>query len=101
MADEYPTPTSNDNDSTQYRIPKIIHQSYKSLSTLPTDWADTPPRWKKLHPTYEYKFWSDDDNRALIQQCYPWFLDAYDSYILLLSNLAQYFAVLHYGGICW
>lgn len=99
--DDYPIPTSSDVNESAYRIPKIIHQSYKSLSTLPREWADTPPRWKELHPAYEYKFWSDNDNRNLIRQYYPWFLDTYDSYPAPIqrADAARYFAVLHYGGI--
>ena len=106
--DDYPLPpppSSTDNaastDTEQYRIPKIIHQSYKSQSTLPLEWADTPARWQELHPTYEYKFWSDDDNRKLIQQYYPWFLETYDAYPAPIqrADAARYFAVLHYGGI--
>lgn len=98
--EDYPS-VSDADDSTSYRIPRIIHQSYKSLSTLPQEWADTPSRWKELHPTYEYKFWSDDDNRKLIQQYYPWFLDTYDGYPAPIqrADAARYFAVLHYGGI--
>lgn len=104
----YTTPPSSNtvNESsttttTTTRIPKIIHQSYKSLSTLPSDWADTPSRWQTLHPTYEYKFWSDDDNRNLIAQHYPWFLNTYDNYPAPIqrADAARYFAVLHYGGI--
>uniref|UniRef100_A0A7S1ZRA7 Alpha 1,4-glycosyltransferase domain-containing protein n=2 Tax=Ditylum brightwellii TaxID=49249 RepID=A0A7S1ZRA7_9STRA len=88
-------------DDAATRIPKIIHQSYKSLETLPKEWADTPSRWKKLHPSYEYKFWSDDDNRNLIKNHYPWFLETYDSYPAPISraDAARYFAVMHYGGI--
>mmetsp|Transcript_22750 Transcript_22750/g.40751 ORF Transcript_22750/g.40751 Transcript_22750/m.40751 type:complete len:407 (-) Transcript_22750:303-1523(-) len=96
-----PTTSSSAVDESRSRIPKIIHQSYKSLSTLPQEWADTPSRWKKLHPTYEYKFWSDDDNRNLIRQYYPWFLDTYQSYPAPIqrADAARYFAVLYYGGI--
>ena len=100
--DDFPTPPSNiDNNIKSYRIPKIIHQSYKSESTLPLEWADTPTRWKELHPTYEYMFWSDDDNRKLIEQYYPWFLETYDSYPAPIqrADAARYFAVLHHGGI--
>lgn len=88
-------------DKPKTRIPKIIHQSYKSLDTLPKVWASTPSRWKSLHPDYEYKFWSDDDNRNLIQQYYPWFLETYDGYPAPIqrADAARYFAVLHYGGI--
>ena len=86
--DNFAMPTTSSSsvvDESQSRIPKIIHQSYKSESTLPQEWADTPSRWKKLHPTYEYKFWSDDDNRKFIPA--P----------IQRADAARYFAVLHYG----
>lgn len=87
--------------TTKSRIPHIIHQSYISLEKLPPAWADTPARWKKMHPQYEYKFWSDEDNRNLIKDHYPWFLETYDSYPnpIQRADAARYFAVLHYGGI--
>jgi mannosyltransferase OCH1-like enzyme len=83
------------------RIPHIIHQSYKSISTLPADWADGPTAWQTFHPHYTYKFWSDEDNRRLIQKHYSWFLPTYDNYPAPIqrADAARYFAVLHYGGI--
>ena len=98
--EDFPSPPSS-SDSSKVRIPKIVHQSYKSLATLPKEWSDTPSRWKKFHPAYEYKFWSDVDNRNLIRQHYPWFLETYDNYPAPIqrADAARYFAVLHYGGI--
>ena len=92
---------SNISDSNASRIPRIIHQSYKSLESLPTDWKETPSRWKSLHPKYEYKFWSDDDNHNLIKTFYPWFLKTYESYPAPIqqADAARYFAVLHFGGV--
>lgn len=86
---------------TKSRIPHIIHQSYKSFETVPKVWAETTSRWKSLHPEYEYKFWSDEDNRNLIKSHYRWFLSTYDSYPAPIqrADAARYFAVLRYGGI--
>merc|ERR1719253_708965 len=39
-------------------IPKIIHQSYKSLAELPAAWQHVPGAWRETHPDYEYRFWS-------------------------------------------
>ena len=92
---------SNISDNNVSRIPRIIHQSYKSMESLPNDWKDTPSRWKTLHPEYEYKFWSDDDNHNLIKTYYPWFLKTYESYPAPIqrADAARYFSVLHFGGI--
>ncbi|KAL9178264.1 hypothetical protein ACHAXT_001808 [Thalassiosira profunda] len=99
--EEYEPTTSGDNATTVHRVPQIVHQSYKSLAALPKEWADTPPRWQELHPEYEYKFWSDEDNRNLIKEHYHWFLETYDAYPAPIqrADAARYFAVLHYGGI--
>ena len=94
------TAASNATTTVASKIPKIIHQSYKSADTLPEQWAQTPTRWKELHPDYEYKFWSDYDNRELIATHYAWFLPVYDSYrhAIQRADAARYFCVLHYGG---
>jgi len=85
-------------------IPKIIHQSYISMEALIAKkpaWKSVPAKWKKTHPEFEYKFWSDADNRALVAKEYPWFLPTYDAYThpIQRADAARYFAVHHYGGI--
>ena len=82
------------------KIPKIIHQSYKT-SDLPDRWKATPGKWKKVHPDWEYRFWSDEDNRELIRTKYPWFLPTYDSYRHGISraDAARYFVILTYCGV--
>ena len=43
--------------------------------------------------------WSDEDNRALIADHYPWFLDIYDAYPkpIMRCDAARYF-ILHFEG---
>jgi len=93
-------PPSNTSRSCTSRIPRIIHQSYKT-SQLPARWADTPDAWRNTHPEYEYKFWSDADNRELVRTKYPWFLPTYDGYAHPISraDAARYLVVLTYGGV--
>lgn len=43
-------------------IPKIIHQSYKTRR-LPPEFAQWQGSWLKLHPSWCYMFWTDQDNR--------------------------------------
>lgn len=101
MIDDESSSSSIQQQKSTSRIPHIIHQSYKSFSTLPPHWADGPTAWQTLHPHYTYKFWSDADNRLLIQQHYAWFLSTYDAYPTPIqrADAARYFAILHYGGI--
>ena len=82
------------------KIPRIIHQSYRTRD-LPGRWKMTPEKWKKMHPNWEYRFWTDEDNRELIRTRYPWFLPTYDGYTYGISraDAARYFVVLTYGGV--
>ena len=82
------------------RIPKIVHQTYKTES-VPPNWASTPPAWKTVHPGWQYEFWTDARNRQLIADYYPEFLEMYDSYPygIQRSDAARYFILHKYGGV--
>lgn len=82
------------------KIPRIVHQTYKS-EDLPVAWANSPAMWKETHPDWEYMFWTDSKNRALITDHYPWFLDQYDAYPnnIQRADSVRYFILYHYGGV--
>jgi hypothetical protein len=46
------------------------------------------------------RLWTDDDNRALVQHHYPWFLATYDAMALNVSraDAARYLYMHKYGG---
>lgn len=52
---------------------RIIHQSWKT-STLPAMFSEYAESWKRHNPTWEYKLWTDEDNRELVTTHYPEFL---------------------------
>lgn len=81
-------------------IPKIIHLTYKDHN-IPSCWKSTIPAWKKYHPDWEIRFWTDEDNRNLIQTKYKWFLSTYDSYEygIQRADAVRYFILYTYGGI--
>ena len=54
-----------------------------------------------MNPDWQWVFWSDEDNRELIKDAYPWFLPYYDSYEhpIQRADAVRYFYMHHYGGI--
>jgi mannosyltransferase OCH1-like enzyme len=81
-------------------IPKIIHQSWK-VDKVPARWLAYQQSWRKNHPDYEYKFWTDETNREFVAEVFPKFLQLYDKYRHPVSraDLARYLVVCHYGGV--
>ncbi|KAH9006955.1 hypothetical protein EDB86DRAFT_30857 [Lactarius hatsudake] len=91
-------------NSTQHRrperIPKIIHQTWKS-ETLPDKWKAVSEECRSMMPDYEYMLWTDASSREFIAQHYRWFLDTFDSYPYPIqrADAIRYFVLHHYGGV--
>ena len=84
------------------KIPKIIHQSWKSeVKDLPAKESSIKNILLKNHPEWQYQFWTDEDNFNLIADYYPWFLDTYESYEwpIQRADAARVFYMHKYGGI--
>ena len=81
-------------------IPRIFHQTWK-VARLPRRFRRFHHSWLKFHPDAEHRLWTDRDNRALIEEHYPWFLPVYDAYPkpIMRVDAARYFILKHYGGI--
>lgn len=83
-------------------IPKIIHH------TAPEDrckwhniWYECRQSWEDNFPEFEFKFWNDEDNRNLVKNDYPEFLEMYDNlpHKIMRVDFVR-FCILHkYGGI--
>ncbi len=82
-------------------VPLIIFQTWKT--------HEPPPKWKPLFDTwarfckeygYQHILYSDEDNRALIANDYPWFLEKYDSYKYPIqrADSVRYMFLHKYGG---
>lgn len=88
--------------STELRVPPIIHQTYKN-SSIPERWVDLQQTWLEFSSRngYNYQFWSDKDNRNLIETDFPWFLETYDSYPKPIQRVdaARLFILYKFGGI--
>ena len=42
-------------------VPKIIHQIWVGKDPLPSDFAAYVETWKKLHPQWEHRLWTEDN----------------------------------------
>jgi len=85
----------------QIQIPKIIHQTYITLDSVPTRWKNGINLWQQHHPDWEYKFWSDEDMDTFMNENYAWFMPFYYLYPNHIQrvDVSRYFILYHFGGI--
>ncbi len=81
-------------------IPHIIHQTWKTKE-IPQRFLYFRDSWLKHHPDWEYRLWSDADNRAFLAANYPDFLPVYDGYEspICRADAIRYFLLKHFGGL--
>ncbi|MBL1098006.1 glycosyltransferase [Streptomyces coffeae] len=84
----------------QTGIPPLIHQTWKD-DDVPPRWRAWAASWRRHHPEWEYRLWTDADNRAFLEQHYPWFLPVYDGYPepIMRADAIRYFLLDHFGGV--
>lgn len=82
-------------------IPQLIHQTWKT-QTVPAHWASSEAKYRALEAEgWTYKLWTDEDNRALIRDHFPWFLAHFDAYPYPIqrADAVRYFILYKFGGI--
>lgn len=81
-------------------IPKIIHQTWKDKN-IPEKYLDFQSSWKTHLPDWEYRLWTDEDNRDFLEKNYEWFLPIYDGYSkpIMRADAIRYFWMYHFGGL--
>lgn len=60
-------------------VPHILHQSWINNS-VPHRFDAWRKSWVDNHPDWEFRLWTDQDNDALVQEHFPWFLSRYETY---------------------
>lgn len=82
-------------------LPKVIHQSYKTWEQTSKKDKQFTEKLKAMNEDWQWVFWTDEDNRTLIETHYPWFLDIYDSYKYNIqrADAVRYFYMHKYGGV--
>ncbi|MCX5315199.1 glycosyltransferase [Streptomyces sp. NBC_00154] len=78
----------------------MIHQTWKDTD-VPLEWQKWADSWRIHHPGWGYRLWTDADNRAFLQEHYPWFLPVYDGYpeAIMRADAIRYFLLDHFGGL--
>jgi inositol phosphorylceramide mannosyltransferase catalytic subunit len=81
-------------------IPRIIHQTWKDES-IPVPMQKLAASWIRNHPCWEYRLWTDTQNREFIRTHYPGFLPRYDSYPCHIQRVdaVRYFILYTFGGL--
>eukprot|EP01118_Nematostelium_gracile_P009062 TRINITY_DN3038_c0_g1_i1.p1 TRINITY_DN3038_c0_g1~~TRINITY_DN3038_c0_g1_i1.p1 ORF type:complete len:306 (+),score=45.44 TRINITY_DN3038_c0_g1_i1:187-1104(+) len=82
------------------KIPRIIHQIWKTNDTSTYTLRPSSRDWQNQNPGFEYKLWTDDQIEQLIKEEYPWLYEDYKSYPYNIqrADLARYVLLYHEGG---
>lgn len=79
-------------------IPKLFHQSSKYFT-----WEERrlAGKAKALMPEWEYRFWTDEDNLALVEQLCPCNVNEYAKFPngAARTDITRYLYMYQYGGI--
>lgn len=85
-------------------IPRIIHQTWKDHN-LPERFRESAESWRRHHPDWEWRLWTDDDIQAFVDREFPEMAPLFASYrdqiqrvdavrYLILSKIGGFYADL-------
>eukprot|EP01135_Chromosphaera_perkinsii_P006394 Nk52_evm123s485 gene=Nk52_evmTU123s485 len=82
-------------------IPHILHQSYKTTKIEKDDWNYYAKSWRKYMPHWDYWFWVDNDNEALVKNYHPEFLEFYHKAYspVMKADFSRLLYMYHFGGV--
>lgn len=81
-------------------IPRILHQTWKTYE-VPEEWWDCVNSWKRHHPDWEYRLWTDDAGEDFVARHYPDFLATFQNYPygIQRADAIRYLVLHHHGGV--
>ena len=81
-------------------IPRIIHQTAKTAD-IPRQWRTFQQTVRSLHPSWEYKLWTDDDNLTLVSSAAPQWLPLYQTLPrnIMRADMIRYLILQLEGGL--
>lgn len=86
--------------SGEFRIPRIIHQTWKNTE-IPRKLTTWIKSWQLKNPGYEYWLWTDESARKLIAERHPNLLKTFDSYTegIRRADALRYVILYEFGGV--
>ncbi|KAH3719800.1 uncharacterized protein LOC127856355 [Dreissena polymorpha] len=81
-------------------IPHVIHQTWKNRM-IPLVFHENVRSFIDNNPEFEYRFWTDESARSLIQHQHPDLLDLFDNYVepVRRADLLRYVVLYEFGGV--
>jgi len=81
-------------------IPRIIHQTWKS-NRIPKRFQMFIDEWRRFHPGWEWRLWTDLDNTRFVEEHYQPLLEKYISlpFNIQRVDFVRYLILRTYGGI--
>ena len=82
-------------------VPRIIFQSWKSRTQIPSNFRTWSNSFKRYNPDYDCLVWDDHDNRDFIAEQFAWFLPFYDEYPkeIFRVDAVRFFFLYKFGGL--
>lgn len=80
-------------------IPKIIHQSYKTVEhPYPRIWQQS---WVEAHADWIYRFYTDADNRQIVNDNFPQYLGPFDAFPkgIMRADFSRFLYMYLWGGV--
>jgi mannosyltransferase OCH1-like enzyme len=67
-------------NESHFRIPRIIHQTWRSTEVEPFFKRAWPRSWQEMNPEWEYRLWTDADIVKFVQTQFPDFYPDFQRY---------------------
>lgn len=81
-------------------VPRIVHQTWRSTE-LPGRFRESADSWRRHHPGWEYRLWTDADLDDLVRRTRPDLLPLWRAYPDQIQRVdaARYLMLHRFGGL--
>lgn len=81
-------------------IPRVLHQAWEHR-VVPQAFTNHVETWRRLHPGWEFKLWSDADLAEFVYSRCPDYGDLFQAYPhpMMRADLGRYLVLREFGGV--